>query len=99
MISFELAGGSEAADRLFKRLTIPIVAVSLGGVESLIIRPALTAYANVPPAERARLGVSDGLIRLSVGIENAEELIADLSNALAQGAPIRVIRGQTSPSA
>jgi cystathionine beta-lyase/cystathionine gamma-synthase len=52
-------------------------------VESLIIRPAATAYANVPADERRRLGVTDGLIRLSVGIEDADELIADLEAALA----------------
>jgi cystathionine beta-lyase/cystathionine gamma-synthase len=82
MLSFEIDGGVEAAERFLKRVTIPIVAVSLGGVESLIIRPAATAYANVPADERARLGVTDGLIRLSVGIEDADELIADLETAL-----------------
>jgi cystathionine beta-lyase/cystathionine gamma-synthase len=83
MLSFEIDGGVEAAERFLKRVTIPIVAVSLGGVESLIIRPAATAYANVPADERRRLGVTDGLIRLSVGIEDADELIADLEAALA----------------
>ena len=63
-------------------MTIPIVAVSLGGVESLIIRPAATAYANVPPDERRRLGVTDSLVRLSVGIEDPDELIEDLRAAL-----------------
>lgn len=82
MMSFELVGGLEAAERLLERVTIPVVAVSLGGVESLIIRPAVTAYANVPAAERRALGVTDGLVRLSVGIEDAGELIADLRQAL-----------------
>ena len=82
MLSFELTGGLDAAERLLQRVTIPIVAVSLGGVESLIIRPAATAYANVEPAERLRLGVRDGLIRLSVGIEDTNELIGDLRQAL-----------------
>lgn len=82
MLSFELTGGLDAAERLLQRVTIPIVAVSLGGVESLIIRPAATAYANVEPAERLRLGVRDGLIRLSVGIEDTSELIGDLRQAL-----------------
>ena len=63
-------------------MTIPIVAVSLGGVESLVIRPAITAYANVPRQERERLGVSEGLVRLSVGIEDTDELINDLRAAL-----------------
>ncbi len=82
MLSFELTGGLDAAERLLQRVTIPLVAVSLGGVESLIIRPAATAYANVEPAERLRLGVRDGLIRLSVGIEDTNELIGDLRQAL-----------------
>lgn len=82
MLSFDLAGGVEAARRLEQRVTIPIVAVSLGGVESLLIRPAVTAYANVPPQERQRLGVTDSLQRLSVGIEDADELIEDLGQAL-----------------
>ncbi len=82
MISFDLIDGLPAAERLLDRVTIPIVAVSLGGVESLIIRPAATAYANVPPEERRRLGVTDSLVRLSVGIEDADELIEDLRAAL-----------------
>ncbi len=82
MLSFDLAGGVDAAVRLEERVTIPIVAVSLGGVETLLIRPAATAYANVPTQERRRLGVTDSLVRLSVGIEDADELIADLDHAL-----------------
>ncbi len=82
MLSFDFVDGLPAAERLLDRVTIPIVAVSLGGVESLIIRPAATAYANVPPEERRRLGVTDSLVRLSVGIEDADELIEDLRAAL-----------------
>ena len=82
MLSFDFIDGLPAAERLLDRVTIPIVAVSLGGVESLIIRPAATAYANVPPEERRRLGVTDSLVRLSVGIEDADELIEDLRAAL-----------------
>ncbi len=82
MLSFDLIDGLPAADRLLDHVTIPIVAVSLGGVESLIIRPAATAYANVPPDERRRLGVTDSLVRLSVGIEDPDELIEDLRAAL-----------------
>ena len=82
MLSFELTGALDAAERLLQRVTIPIVAVSLGGVESLIIRPAATAYANVEPEERLRLGIRDGLIRLSVGIEDTNELIGDLRLAM-----------------
>ncbi|MHC5023079.1 MAG: trans-sulfuration enzyme family protein [Planctomycetota bacterium] len=83
MLSFEPAGDNDAAARLLDRVNIPLHAVSLGGVESLIVRPAVTAYANVPADERARLGVGDTLVRLSVGIEDADELIADLDHALA----------------
>ncbi len=84
MLSFELAGGATAARRFLKRLKIPLVAVSLGGVESLVILPAVTAYANVPAAERKRLGVTDGLIRLSVGIEETEDLIDDIRQAFSE---------------
>lgn len=87
MLSFDLAGGVEASERLLDRVTVPIVAVSLGGVESLIIRPATTAYADVPPDVRRGLGVTDSLVRLSVGIEDVGELMADLEQAL-DGEPI-----------
>ena len=82
MLSFELQGGVDAAEAFLGQVEIPILAVSLGGVESLIIRPSVTAYANVPADERKRLGVRDGLVRLSVGIEDVDELIADLDQAL-----------------
>jgi cystathionine beta-lyase/cystathionine gamma-synthase len=82
MVSFELKGGVEAAERFLARLTLPAVAPSLGGVESLVTRPATTSHAGLTPAERAALGISDGLIRLSVGIEAPEDLIADLEQAL-----------------
>lgn len=82
MMSFDFNGGLPAAERFLEGVSIPIVAVSLGGVESLIIRPAVTAYANVLPAERRRLGVTDSLVRLSIGIEDADELIEDLRGAL-----------------
>ena len=82
MLSFTLAGDHEAADAFMRRLTIPLVAVSLGGVDSLIIRPATTAYASTPKAKREALGITDGLIRLSVGTEGVEDLIEDLLQAL-----------------
>jgi cystathionine gamma-lyase len=59
------------------------LAESLGGVESLIEHPALMTHATIPPAQRAQLGISDGLIRLSVGIEHVDDLRRDLENALA----------------
>ncbi|MGD9763964.1 MAG: PLP-dependent aspartate aminotransferase family protein [Candidatus Binatia bacterium] len=82
MLSFELRGGVEAADRLLANVQLPISAPSLGGVETLITRPALTSHSGMTPADRQRVGISDGLIRLSVGIEAAEDLIADLAQAL-----------------
>ncbi len=82
MLSFELTGGKAGAERFTEKLAIPLHAASLGGVESLVIRPAVTAYANVDADDRRRLGISDGLIRMSVGIEDRAELIADLTRAL-----------------
>ncbi len=83
MLSFELEGGVEEAEAFLKALRIPIVAPSLGGVESLITRPATTSHSGMSGEERAAAGVSDTLIRLSVGIEATEDLIDDLSQALA----------------
>ncbi len=82
MLSFELAGGAEAAKRFEEAVTIPIVAPSLGGVETLLTLPALTSHAGLTPAERAEVGVADGLIRVSVGIEGEEDLVADFQAAL-----------------
>ena len=83
MLSFELAGGEEAARRFEEAVTIPIVAPSLGGVESLITRPAATSHAGLTQDERLEVGVSDGLIRASVGIEGTADLVGDFEAALA----------------
>jgi len=82
MLSFEPADGAEAAKRIMDNVEIPIVAPSLGGVESLLSRPVTTSHLAVPPQERAALGISDGLIRMSVGIESADDLIDDFSRAI-----------------
>ncbi len=82
LLSFELKGGADCAQRLIERLRIPVHAPSLGGVESLITLPARTSHAGLNPQERRRLGISDGLIRLAVGIEAAEDLIEDMAQAL-----------------
>jgi cystathionine beta-lyase/cystathionine gamma-synthase len=82
MLSFDPAGGAEAANRVMDRVEIPLVAPSLGGVESLLSRPSTTSHLAVPPEERAALGISDGLIRMSVGIESADDLIDDFRRAL-----------------
>ena len=83
MLSFELEGGLAATQRLLERIELPFVAPSLGGVESLVTRPATTSHASLTPAERAAQGVSDSLIRVSVGIEATEDLVADFDQALA----------------
>jgi cystathionine beta-lyase/cystathionine gamma-synthase len=82
VLSFELAGGLDAARRFMDHVTIPISAPSLGGVESLITRPATTSHSGMSAAERARAGIGDGLIRLSVGLESSDDLIEDFETAL-----------------
>jgi cystathionine gamma-lyase len=81
MISFVLTGGIEAARRFLSACQIFTLAESLGGVESLIEHPAIMTHASVPAERRAQLGIADGLIRLSVGIEDAADLQADLERA------------------
>ncbi|MEJ2724066.1 MAG: aminotransferase class I/II-fold pyridoxal phosphate-dependent enzyme [Deltaproteobacteria bacterium] len=82
MLSFEVKGGVEAAERFMKKTTLPIIAPSLGGIESLITRPATTSHSGMAAEERRRLGISDSLIRFSVGIESTEDLIEDFAQAL-----------------
>lgn len=82
MLSFEMSGGVEEADRFIQKVTLPVSAPSLGGVETLITRPATTSHSGMSPEERQALGISDRLIRLSVGIEATEDLIEDFKQAL-----------------
>jgi cystathionine gamma-lyase len=82
MISFEIKGGFQAAKTFLENVRIFALAESLGGVESLIEHPALMTHASVPKEERAKIGIADGLIRLSVGIEDVDDLITDLQQAL-----------------
>jgi len=82
MLTVDL-GTFEAAKRLLDRVQVFSLAESLGGVESLISHPATMTHASVPERERAELGIDDGLVRLSVGIEDADDLVADLEQALA----------------
>jgi cystathionine beta-lyase/cystathionine gamma-synthase len=82
MLSFELAGGLDAAQRFIDRVTIPISAPSLGGVETLITRPATTSHSSLSAAERVRTGIGDGLVRLSIGLESSDDLIEDFETAL-----------------
>jgi cystathionine beta-lyase/cystathionine gamma-synthase len=83
MLSFEVHGGVSAAREVARHTRLFTLAESLGGVESLIELPALMTHASLPPERRAEIGIDDGLIRLSVGIEEPEDLTADLEQALA----------------
>ena len=83
MLSFELQGGQGAAEALLGRLRLALPAVSLGGVESVATRPAATAHAGLAEEERAALGIVEGLVRVSVGIETADDLLEDFEQALA----------------
>ena len=82
MVSFELKGGRPAAEVFFKKLKIYMLAESLGGVESLACYPATMTHASIPEKQRLERGITAGLVRLSSGIENTEDLIADLERAL-----------------
>ncbi|HST19975.1 MAG TPA: aminotransferase class I/II-fold pyridoxal phosphate-dependent enzyme [Blastocatellia bacterium] len=82
VLSFELNGDVNAADSVLQKVKLPIVAPSLGGVETLITRPATTSHSGMPSEDRARLGITDTLIRVSVGIEATEDLIDDFDQAL-----------------
>jgi cystathionine gamma-lyase len=81
MITFFIKGGLEAARRWLERCRLFALAESLGGVESLVEHPGIMTHASVPPEKRAALGISDSLIRLSVGVEAVDDLIADLEHA------------------
>ena len=81
MITFVVKGGLPAARRVLERCRVFTLAESLGGVESLIEHPAIMTHASVPPENRARLGIVDGLIRISVGLEHVDDLEADLDQA------------------
>jgi methionine-gamma-lyase len=82
LISFELEGGVAAGRELLKAVRLPVLAVSLGGVESLIQHPASMTHAGVTREDRVAAGITDGLVRLSVGCEAAADLVADLEQAL-----------------
>ncbi len=80
--SFEVKGGEQEAFRVLNNLQVIKLAVSLGGTETLASHPAAMTHSDVPPDERARLGIKDSMIRLSIGIEDPQDLIADLAQAL-----------------
>mgnify|MGYP006422231365 CR=1 FL=1 len=82
MLSFEVEGGIAGGEACIAKLGLISKALSLGGVESTVCAPALTSHSKLTPQERAEKGISDGLLRLSVGIEDVEDLKADLENAV-----------------
>lgn len=82
MLTIEVAGDGEGATRVADRLELFALAASLGGAESLVTQPCTTTHHGLPAEERARRGISDAMLRLSIGLEDAEDLIADLEQAL-----------------
>jgi cystathionine beta-lyase/cystathionine gamma-synthase len=82
MLALELLGGAKAADRFVRRLKVWIHAPSLGGVESLVSEPRFTSHEHLSSEQRTKIGIPDGFVRLSVGIEDADDLISDLEQAL-----------------
>src|SRR5690606_24616156 len=82
MLWFEVEGGVAAGKKLMDSVKLCTLAENLGSVETLITHPVTMTHADVEEAERKRVGISDGLVRLSVGLEDAEDLIEDLARAL-----------------
>jgi cystathionine beta-lyase/cystathionine gamma-synthase len=82
MLSFELKGGVQTAKQFMKRTILPVIAPSLGGVETLLTLPSETSHSGMRPEDRKALGISDGLVRMSVGIEGTEDIIEDFQSAL-----------------
>jgi cystathionine beta-lyase/cystathionine gamma-synthase len=82
VLAFELADGRDGARRLLDGVQLARCATSLGGPETLVCHPQTTTHAGLTPDEQAATGVTDGLIRMSVGLEDADDLIADLTAAL-----------------
>ncbi len=84
MLGLELKGGARAAERFLRALTIAAHAPSLGGVETLVSEPRLTSHRGLSAEDRARAGIPDGFLRISLGLEDADDLIADFAQSLAQ---------------
>ncbi|MCK4773831.1 MAG: PLP-dependent transferase, partial [Candidatus Krumholzibacteria bacterium] len=84
MLSYELKGGLDDVDNFMRSVTIPLIAPSLGGVETLLTRPAATSHAGLTREDRERSGITETLIRMSVGIEATEDIIDDLDQALSR---------------
>jgi cystathionine gamma-synthase len=84
VISFIVRGGLAGASRVVDALSIPRIGPSFGGVETLVEQPAVMSYYEMTTEQRTAIGIADGLVRLAVGIEEADDLIADLESALAK---------------
>jgi cystathionine beta-lyase/cystathionine gamma-synthase len=82
VVTFEVEGTGDDARRVSEAMRLFTLATSLGGVESLVSIPVLTSHAMIPAEARTKMGVTEQMVRLSVGIENADDLIADLEHAL-----------------
>ena len=82
MLTFELAGGLDAGRRFVEGVRIAQVAPSLGGPETLVVHPPTMTAATLLPEERAAMGIGDGMIRMSVGLEHADDVVADIAQAL-----------------
>jgi len=83
-MSFEVKGGLEAGKKVMDNVKLALLAVSLGGIETLIQHPASMTHSKLSKEEKEEAGITDGLVRLSVGIEDAEDIIADLDHALSK---------------
>jgi cystathionine gamma-lyase len=88
MVSFELKGGIPAANKFSVSTELFVLAESLGGVESLVEVPASMTHASIPPEERAKAGLKDGLVRLSVGVEHVDDLLSDVKQAIEAAAEL-----------
>ena len=84
VLTLEIEGGREQAAKVADSLQVFLLATSLGGVESLVSQPCATSHHGISKQERERRGISDSMLRLSVGLEDAKDLIADLEQALGQ---------------
>ena len=82
LLSFAVKADRAATFRVIDALRIPYISPSLGGTETLVLHPAAMAYYDCTPAERAQLGMHDNLVRLAIGLEDTDDLIADLDQAL-----------------
>jgi cystathionine beta-lyase/cystathionine gamma-synthase len=84
MLAFDLEGGRDAVQRLLSRFQMVRFAASLGGLETTVSYPEITSHRGLSPKERAELGVGPGTVRVSVGIEAAEDIVADFAHALSE---------------